>query len=543
MKPADTRSCDPTAGDLQYVSLFDHAPDGYVVLDAEGTITRANIAAASLLRESRDFIVGKPLSLFVDAEDRSALEQLLEILPHRTRAQNWDTRLHPVQGSPFDVAITIAPVRTSDGKDVNFFCLVRDVSQRKFAEDTLRMSHSRLDARMKEQNLELAQINTELRAEIAERKKAEKKIRQQNEFLNHVLESLPHPFYVLDASDYTVKMANSAAAAGDLTEHTTCYELTHRRNLPCSGAEHGCPLRIVKQTREPVILEHVHFDRDGNPRNVEVHGYPIFDEHGNVVQMIEYSLDITERKRLEQELRSNAEKIKMFAYAISHDLKSPLIGIHGLVELLHKRYKDALDAKGKEYCEQILKASKQVVALIEELNVFVRTKEAPPHFETVNPKEIFGIIKDEFSPLLNLRNIQWKEPVSAPLLKADKLCLVRLFRNLVDNALKYGGNELSEIAISYEESAEHHIFSVRDDGVGIKQADCESIFELFHRNETSRGIEGTGLGLAIVKEIAAKHCGVVKARPNSNKGATFSVFIAKRCEQIAGQVIDLLGEK
>ncbi|MBU4261779.1 MAG: PAS domain-containing protein [Proteobacteria bacterium] len=77
------------------------------------------------------------------------------------------------------------------------------------------------------------------------------------------------------------------------------FALTHHRDLPCDGIEHGCPLQIIKETRKPVTLEHVHYDRQGNPRNVEVHGYPIFDREGNVVQMLEYSLDITERKKME----------------------------------------------------------------------------------------------------------------------------------------------------------------------------------------------------------------------------------------------------
>lgn len=391
----------------------------------------------------------------------------------------------------------------------------------------LRKAHDELDDRIRHQNEALAKANRDLRTEIAERKKAEEKIREQNEFLNHVLESLPHPFYVLDAKNYKIKMANSAAAVDGLEESTTCYELTHRRGVPCNGSEHTCPLQMVKQTKEPVIVEHVHFDREGNPKNVEVHGYPIFDEEGNVIQMIEYSLDITERKKLEAELRNNAEKIKLFAYAISHDLKSPLIGIHGLVELMHKQYKDLLDAKGKKYCEQILKASKQAVSLIEELNVFIRTKETPLDFEDVDTKEILATIKDEFSPLLAIRNIEWSQPENAPTVSADRISLLRVFRNLADNALKYGGNELSKIRIGYQESEDSHIFSVSDDGVGVKSEDCESIFGLFKRNETSRGVTGTGLGLAIVREIATKHQGRVWAEPNPDKGITFYFSLSK----------------
>ena len=145
-----------------------------------------------------------------------------------------------------------------------------------------------------------------LNNEIAERKKADEEIRQQNEFLNNILESLTYPFYVIDANDYTIKTANSAASLGDLSGNRTCYALTHKRDKPCTD-EHICPLQEVKKTKKPVVVEHIHYDKDGNARNVEVCGYPIFDKEGNVVQMIEYSLDITERRKAKKEIESLAK--------------------------------------------------------------------------------------------------------------------------------------------------------------------------------------------------------------------------------------------
>ncbi len=134
-------------------------------------------------------------------------------------------------------------------------------------------------------------------------------VSQQSKFLETVLESLTHPFYVIDAEDYTIKMANSAARLGRITGTTTCYALTHRKNKPCGTEAHPCPLEIVKKTKEPVTVEHIHYDKDGRARNVEVHGFPIFDERGNVVQMIEYCLDITDRKRVEKALQFEKDKL------------------------------------------------------------------------------------------------------------------------------------------------------------------------------------------------------------------------------------------
>ena len=355
----------------------------------------------------------------------------------------------------------------------------------------------------------------------------EMELRHQNKFFHHVLESLTHPFYVLDANDYTIVMANSAARLGNLSTKSTCYGLTHRRATPCDGTEHICPLQEVKRTKQPVIVEHIHYDKDGNPRDMEVHAYPIFDEQGNVAQMIEYSLDITERKKLEKEIQDYADKIKRFAYSVSHDLKNPLISINGLTNLLGKQYRDRLDDKGKLFCDQITKESQHALILIEEINTYIKTKEIPLTFEPLDVKEILVQVREEFQTPLTNRRLQWSEPESIPEVKADRMSLVRVFRNFIDNALKYGGPELGQITIGYQGPENFHIFSVRDDGVGVAAAQVEKIFGAFQRGASSQGQEGTGLGLAIVQEIAGRHGGKAWAEPNPDKGVTFYISLAK----------------
>jgi len=237
--------------------------------------------------------------------------------------------------------------------------------------------------------------------------------------------------------------------------------------------------------------------------------------------------EIKERKRAEEELRESAERTKLFAYSVSHDLKGPTIGIYGMTKLLQKNYRDILDEKGKRYCDQILKASEQIGALVEQVNVYITGKEAPLNIEPVNLKEILRMVREEFSVQLNLRQISWQEPQYIPEINADRLSILRVLRNLVDNALKYGGDDLTKIIIGHKVSDDQHILSVKDDGVGIKEKDTKGIFQVFMRKKSSKGVEGTGLGLAIVKEIAERHEGEVWARPGSKKGITVYISIPK----------------
>jgi PAS domain S-box-containing protein len=120
-----------------------------------------------------------------------------------------------------------------------------------------------------------------------------------------------HPFYVVDANDYSIKMANSAVLDGELPPGVTCFALTHGRTTPCAEAGHSCPVEEIKKTGKPVVMEHTHYDQEGDRRVYEVRGHPIFDDAGEVAQIIEYTLDVTERKQMEEALRTARDELEL----------------------------------------------------------------------------------------------------------------------------------------------------------------------------------------------------------------------------------------
>ena len=144
--------------------------------------------------------------------------------------------------------------------------------------------------------------------DITEWKKAEQALEEQLAFLRYVIDSLDHPFYVVNAETYEIEQANKALLQGRTLESgTTCYELTHQREVPCWQEGCACPLKEVIRTKKPVVVEHIHYDASGKEKIVEIHGHPVFDKDGNVTRMIEFTLDITPRKRLEHALSSLAQ--------------------------------------------------------------------------------------------------------------------------------------------------------------------------------------------------------------------------------------------
>ena len=157
-------------------------------------------------------------------------------------------------------------------------------------------------------NQQLEAANQQLEAANRHLHESESKIRQQNVFLNSVIESLGHPFYVIDAADYRIRLANSAAHALGLST-SSIYDLLRPKQDP--GAHEARVIGVTGQvlkTKRPAFGESAYAGMDGRLRYFEIHGYPIFNEQGDVEQIIEYSIDITERKQAEEALKESQER-------------------------------------------------------------------------------------------------------------------------------------------------------------------------------------------------------------------------------------------
>jgi len=393
------------------------------------------------------------------------------------------------------------------------------------------------------QTASLEQANQKLEQEIRERSNVEEALQEAHQKLLDIVDFLPDATFVIDAQRRVIAWNRAIVAMTGVAKTEILGQGDFAYALPFYGERR--PI-LIDQVFDRSIDINANYDfvkKQGNTHFAETYvpmlyggkgaylwvtASSLYDRKGNRIGAIESIRDISEHKAMEAALRSNAESIKHFAYCVSHDLKSPITGINGLTHLLHRQYRERLDAKGKKYCDQIIKASEQALKLIEEVNVYIKTREMPLDFELITPKDILRIVKDEFEALLSVRQITFREPETIPDIVADRLSILRVFRNLVDNALKYGGEELSEIRIDYQDSDDFHIFLVMDDGVGLKSQDEARLFSAFQRERTSRGIEGTGLGLAIVREIVEKHQGKVHVESEPGKGATFIIYISKK---------------
>ena len=384
----------------------------------------------------------------------------------------------------------------------------------------------------------------ELLNEIAKRKQTEEKLNNQNMFLNTVLESFTHPFYVIDANDYSVMLANSAAKEGFPDEISTCYKLTHKSDKPCSK-EHICPLEEVKRTRKSVVVEHLHYDKNGVRKNMEVRGYPIFDSDGNVVRMIEYSTDITERKRSEEELKNytlQLEEINRelddFTYIVSHDLKEPLRSIHAFSRFIEDDYKDKLDSQGNIYLERIKINAARMQNLIEDLLEVSRIERKKSFFEKVKTEELIAEVKLRLEYAIKQKGAEIIIKDKLPGICCDKVRLTEVFLNLISNAIKFNDKPKVSVEIGVNSNAVFHEFYVRDNGPGIEEQYFDKIFKIFQRLGKREDCEGTGVGLTIAKKIVEMHKGRIWLESKVGEGTTFYFTIPEN-----GEVLDDRGSQ
>lgn len=162
----------------------------------------------------------------------------------------------------------------------------------------------------------LREKNAELQKEIAERSRVEGVLNQKNRFLNAIFEAIVDPLYVINVSDYSVEMTNDAARSLSRSSRPYCYALIHNLDAPCDHQNHVCPLRVMRDSKKAVTIEQERLDDDGNIRYVELRAYPVFDENGEFIQMIEQFFDVTARKHAEERFRLLTRAVEQTASVV-----------------------------------------------------------------------------------------------------------------------------------------------------------------------------------------------------------------------------------
>ena len=298
----------------------------------------------------------------------------------------------------------------------------------------------------------------------------------------------------------------------------------------CGDVLHGgmcdlrCPLRTVLGREKPMVaVETTVQSKSGKFLPVRMSTAGLFDDDGNLIGGVEAFQDISYQKELERQ-RNN------FVSMIAHDMKSPVISIHGFAERLLKQVSGATE-KQSEYLRVIEKEATRLESLISDFLESSRLQagELKLNLSATSLDKELHELYELYQPRVAEKGLVLELISEAPLpiIEADSQRLRRVFSNLLDNAIKFSKTK-GTITISTSETNGKVVVAIKDEGIGIDPADFPRIFDPFHRAERPGAKEeGFGLGLAGVKSIVEAHGGEVRVESEPGKGSIFSVILPK----------------
>ncbi|GAB5520079.1 MAG: hypothetical protein RhofKO_23300 [Rhodothermales bacterium] len=267
--------------------------------------------------------------------------------------------------------------------------------------------------------------------------------------------------------------------------------------------------------------------QDGSMVWVRCRGLVIRDAEGTPIRMLGAHTELTALKEAEAEYerqhavleQANAE-LKQFAYAASHDLRSPLNTLLALLGRLTKK-QDALDAQGRYMLALATETAERMQSLMDGIHQYSQVANTSIVFDVVDTSNLVQGVVDDLASLIEEHEatITWHD---LPTLRANASGLQQLFLNLISNAIKFTPPDRSpHIEISAERSKRVWTFAVQDNGIGIDQDDHSKVFELFSRLHPTSGYKGTGLGLSLCRRVVLLHGGRIWLTSTPNEGTTF----------------------
>lgn len=318
------------------------------------------------------------------------------------------------------------------------------------------------------------------------------------------------------------------------------------KSSPGKWAEHFSVLWIDKDepfpTEQLPLIRALHGElvdnqllRIRNPKKgiifIEVSARPLFagsQSFGGVAifkDVTERAISDREKEILTQELRRSNAELEQFAYVASHDLQAPLRAISSYVEILASELDFTSNPDHQQWMKFIQEGAEEMKGLIRDLLTLSRVGKDGKRIE-VNLHDIVEKLKSTvFQTQAGSIHIEG----TLPKIVAVETSLRQLFQNLISNALKFTRKDTpQEVILKAEEKADHWLFSVKDNGIGIKAEHRVKIFGVFQRLHTDDQFEGSGIGLSICEKVVKQHGGNIWVESDGKNGTTFLFSLRKR---------------
>ncbi|MDR3368268.1 PAS domain-containing protein [Rhodoferax sp.] len=435
-------------------------------------------------------------------EDRQTLNEAFTRACELGEPYDLELPFTTYTGKPLWVRTTAQPVY-EDGKVVRLVGNLMDITERKQAEEALRLSSERLQLATRVANIGIWDWD------------------------------IPRNSLVWDDSMYQLY----GIRKGDFSE---AYDAWISTIHPEDKAHTDGEIQAALRGEHEYAPEFRIVRPDGSIRNIKAVSRTTRDQEGKPLRMIGTNIDITELKLAETSIRTLNQtleqrvadrtaqleaankELEAFAYSVSHDLRAPLRHIDGFLDLLKARTTGSLDDKSKHYMDTISDAARRMGTLIDDLLGFSRMGRKEMAAERVDLDILLQEVIHEFDSETRGRNIDWHIG-ELPAVTGDRAMLRVVLLNLISNALKFTQKrEKASIEIGSQPGAgEAVIIFVRDNGAGFDMLYADKLFGVFQRLHSSDEFEGTGIGLANVHRIINRHGGKTWAEGKVDGGASF----------------------
>ena len=379
--------------------------------------------------------------------------------------------------------------------------------------------------------------------DITERKRAEDALRESEHRLADIIDFLPDATFAVNLKGEVIAWNRSMEELTGVPKEELIGKGDFAYAVPFYGKPGPMLIDLIFQDREEMKENYDYLIKRRDQVVAEVFvptlrggkeaylwgiASPLYDSSGSIVGAIESLRDITERKRLEEELttkaeelaRSNAE-LEQLAYVASHDLQEPLRMISSYVQLLARRYQGMLGTEADEFIHYAVDGATRMQALIQDLLTYSRvggpgTKLVPVDCEKV----LRQTLMDMQITITETGAIITHEPL--PVIRFDPIQFAQILQNLISNAIKFRRPEVPPIiALAALQRGEEWLFSVKDNGLGVSDLFLKKAFQLFQRWQARGESPGTGIGLAVCRKIVERFGGRIWVESVVGEGSTF----------------------
>jgi PAS domain S-box-containing protein len=478
--------------EARFTELFESLQEGIYITTPDGAILDVNPALVRMLGyDSKEELLKRRVpEIFVDQAERKIVRDQVERQP---MIQGREITLIRKDGTSIVCLNTAAAVRDNAGRVVRYQGALMD---------------------------------------ITERREMERRLHQQQEFARRLVDNFPDLILVLDtAGHYTFVSPRCKDVLG--------YDLEDTHQMEFGGRTHPEDLPAVLSLYKDVVAGKQMFASQeirvrhklGEWRRIRFNFSPLSDEKGNIEGVVLSGRDVTDLKRLEEQL-IQAEKLaamgQMLA-GVAHELNNPLTAILGVTELLRERA--GTEESTRRQLELTHRQARRAARIVQNLLEFSRP--ASPQKKPLDLNNLLERTLQLHEHSLRRNNIEVDShlPADIPGVIGDANQLIQVFLNLITNAEQAirEVRDSGRIQIRSGRNGNQVTITVQDDGVGIRPEALQKIFDPFYTTKRPGG--GTGLGLSICMSIIREHGGNIEAKTLPAGGSAFTIYLPAASEQ------------